>query len=232
MSRDRDPQVLSRTILIGTIFAAIALLLLGLPWPIALLAGVGGFFVSRYAGRKIAAVPAIDAFAVGEPWRQFVQGAQRAAQRLHTTVASADDGPLKDRMSTIVGRLDDGLSETWAIARRGDQIDETIRRLDPTALRSKQASLEERLVASSSADVESALASVRNQIESTERLKAESARTADRLRLTQTRLDELVTRAAEVAIGAGDTDAYEHDVDDLVIELEALRQAVEETNRS
>ncbi len=73
--------------------------------------------------------------------------------------------------------------------------------------------------------------SIRSQIESTERLKAESAKTADRLRLTQTRLDELVTRAAEVAIGAGDTDAYEHDVDDLVIELEALRQAVEETNR-
>jgi hypothetical protein len=231
MSRDQDPRVLSRTILIGTVFAAVALLLLGVPWPIALLAGVGGFFVSRLIGRSISAEPAIDPFAVGEPWRQFVQGAQRAGQRLHTTVAAADDGPLKERMSTIVGRLDDGLTETWAIARRGHQIDETIRRLDPTALRSKQTSLEERLAAGSSEDVESALASVRNQLDSTERLKAESVKTADRLRLTQTRLDELVTRAAEVAIGAGDTDAYEHDVDDLVIELEALRQAVEETNR-
>ena len=36
-------------------------------------------------------------------------------------------------------------------------------------------------------------------------------------------------RATEVSIGAGDTDAYEHDVEDLVIELESLRQAVEET---
>jgi len=231
MSRERDPQVLSRTMLIGTVVAVIALLLLGLPWPIAFLAGVGGFFVSRFVGRQISAAPAIDPFAVGEPWRQFVQGAQRAEQRLHATVASADDGPLKDRMSTIVGRLDDGLSETWAIARRGDQIDSTVRRLDPTSLRAKQASLESRLAATPSADVESALASVRSQIDSTERLKGESAKTADRLRLTQTRLDELVTRAAEVAIGAGDTDLYEHDVDDLVIELEALRQAVEETNR-
>ena len=79
MSRDQDPEVLSRTILIGTVFAAIALLLLGLPWPIALLAGLGGFFVSRSIGRKSSAVPAIDPFAVGEPWRQFVQGAQRAS---------------------------------------------------------------------------------------------------------------------------------------------------------
>ena len=152
-------------------------------------------------------------------------------QRLHATVDAADDGPLKERMSTIVARLDDALSETWAIARRGDQIDSTVRRLDPTSLRSKQVSLEQRLAAAPSDDVESALESVRNQLDSTERLKAESAKAADRLRLTQTRLDELVTRAAEVAIGAGDTDAYEHDADDLVIELEALRQAVEETNR-
>ncbi len=231
MSSDQDPKVLSRTILIGTVFAAIALLLLGVPWPIALLAGVGGFFVSRFTSRKISTGPAIDPFAVGEPWRQFVQGAQRAGRRLHTTVDAATDGPLKDRMLTIVGRLDDGLAETWTIARRGDQIDETIRRLDPSALRSKQITLEKRLAATPSADVESALASVRSQIESTQRLEVESAKTADRLRLTQTRLDELVTRAAEVAIGAGDTDAYEHDVDDLVIELEALRQAVEETNR-
>jgi len=232
MSIDQDPEVLSRTILIGTVFAGIALLLLGVPWPIALLAGVGGFFVSRLTGRKISAAPAIDPFAVGEPWRQFVQGAQRAGQRLHTTVAAAADGPLKERLSTIVDRLDDGLAETWAIARRGDQIDETVRRLDPTTLRSKQATLEERLAATPSDDIQSALASVRSQIDATERLKAESSRTADRLRLTQTRLDELVTRAAEVAIGAGDTDAYEHDVDDLVIELEALRQAVEEINRT
>ena len=231
MSRDQDPQVLARTILVGSVGAAIALLLLGLPWPIALLSGGGGFVFSRFVGRKIAAEPAIDPFAVGEPWRHFVQGAQRAGQRLHAIVDSADDGPLKERMSTIVARVDDGLSETWAIARRGDQIDSTVRRLDPTSLRSKQASLQERLTAAPSDDVESALESVRSQIDSTERLKTESAKAADRLRLTQTRLDELVTRAAEVAIGAGDADAYEHDVDDLVIELEALRQAVVETNR-
>ena len=194
---------------------------------IGVLVGIIVFAVLRRARRA----PAIDPFTVGEPWRQFVQGAQRAGQRLHTTVEAADDGPLKDRMSTIVGRLDDGLVEMWSIARRGDQIDKTIRRLDPTALRSKEASLAARLTTAPNDDVESALVSIRSQIESTERLKAESAKTADRLRLTQTRLDELVTRAAEVAIGAGDTDAYEHDVDDLVIELEALRQAVEETNR-
>lgn len=173
----------------------------------------------------------LDPFTVGEPWRQFVQGAIRSSTKLHQTIDRADPGPLKDRMDSIADRLDDGLEETWKIARRGDEIDSSIRRLDPTALRTKLATLQERSASRPTPDIDAAIVSVENQLESVRRLELESEKTADRLRLTQTRLDELVSRAAEVAIGAGDTDAYEHDVDDLVIELEALRQAVDETNR-
>lgn len=175
--------------------------------------------------------PSIDPFAVGEPWRRFVQGAQRAATRLHETVESTSEGPLRDRLTDIAAKLDQGLDETWTIANRGNDIDGAVRRLDPTGLKSKLATLERRSAASDSEDVAAALESVQSQIATTERLQEQSARTADRLRLTQTRLDELVARASEVAIGAGDTDAYEHDVDDLVIELESLRLALEETNR-
>ena len=75
-----------------------------------------------------------------------------------------------------------------------------------------------------------AIASVECQLASADRLKRLSASTADRLRLTQARLDELVARAAEVSVGRTDSAAYEHDVDNLVIELEGLRQAVAETN--
>lgn len=174
--------------------------------------------------------PPMDAFSVGEPWRQFVQSAIRSSTKLHQTIESAEAGPLRDRMDSVASRLDDGLHETWEIARRGDRIDETIRRLDPTALRSKLATLEARAAPRSTPDIDAAITSVQNQLESVRRLDLEAKKTADRLRLTQTRLDELVSRAAEVSIGAGDTDAYEHDVDDLVIELEALRQAVDETN--
>lgn len=196
------------------------------------LIGVGALAVVLRAVRP-ARRPSFDPFTVGEPWRQFAQRAQRSASELHATIDATPDGPLKDRMASIVSRLDDGLVETWAIARRGHQLDATVRRLDPVALRSKLATLEERLAAAPDAahDLQAAIESVRSQIETTERLQAESARTADRLQLTQTRLDELVSRATEVSVGAGDTDAYAHDVDDLVIELEALRLAVEETNR-
>jgi len=53
MNSQQDPAVLSRTIVVGTVVAAIMLLLLGLPWPVALLAGVGGFLVSRFTGKKL-----------------------------------------------------------------------------------------------------------------------------------------------------------------------------------
>ena len=235
MSSEPDPTALSRTVLIGTVVATVALLVIGLPWPIALIAGVGGFITSftiaKRSGSSTSTRSAIDPFTLGEPWRQFVQGAQRAGHRLHSTVDSADDGPLKDRMANIAGRLDDGLAEAWEIARRGDEIDDAIRRLDPSALQSKLTMLEGRVAEEPNADLEASIASVHAQLDSTERLQVQADKTADRLRLTQTRLDELVTRAAEVAIGGGDTDAFDHDVDDLVIELEALRLAVEETNK-
>ena len=75
-----------------------------------------------------------------------------------------------------------------------------------------------------------AVQSVESQLASAERLRELSSSTAERLRLTQVRLDELVARAAEVSVGRTDTATYEHDVDNLVIELEGLRQAVAETN--
>ena len=95
--------------------------------------------------------------------------------------------------------------------------------LDPTALRSRLDTLHQQ------DDADASIASVESQLASVDRLKEQSTRTSNRLRLAQTRVDELVARAAEVSIGAGDTDAYEHDVEDLVDELEGLRLAVEET---
>lgn len=188
-----------------------------------------------YGGSVLAAMPKgvarpqIDPFALSEPWRQLMQGAQGAGRRLRQTVDATADGPLKSRLGTIADDLERGLAEAWEVARRGDEIDDAVRRLDPTALRSKLATLEQQAGSDPSPDLAAAIGSVRGQLEAADRLKAQSAETAGRLRLVQTRLDELVARASEVRIGAVDTDRYAHDVDDLVVQLEALRQAVEET---
>lgn len=221
--------ILSWRILAGA-GAAVALAVVGVSVALAVAAGV-----AVYGGLVYTAMPKapprqrVDPFVVGEPWRQYVQGAQRAAGRLHQIVRDTAAGPVRDRLETVAAELDRGLDETWRIAKRGDEIDGAVSRLDPTRLRSKLATLELEESAGETDELSAAIESVRSQLESTDRLKDQSANTASKLRLTQTRLDELTARAAEVSIGAGDTDAYEHDVEDLVDELEGLRLALDET---
>ncbi len=221
--------LLSWRILLG-VGASIALAVAGLPIVAAIGAGV-----ALYAGSVAVAMPEgparvnIDPFVLGEPWRQIMQQAQGSGRKLRSTVAAADSGPLKTTMQGVVEQLERGLGEAWAIARRGDEIDEAVRRLDPTSLRSKLATLQQQAAATPSPEHDAAVASVERQIEAAERLKVQSAETAASLRLTQTQLDELVARASEVRFGAVDTVAYQRDVDELVIKLEALHQAVEET---
>jgi hypothetical protein len=197
--------------------------------PVVAAAGIG---LAVYAASVLVAMPkapkpaAIDPFAVGEPWRHFVKDAQRARQQLQATIGDTPAGPLRDRLASIAQRLDTGLQQGWLIAKRGNEIDATLRRLDPTRLRSRRSTLEAR--PDRTPELDGALASVDSQLATADRLRELSASTADRLRLSQARLDELVARAAEVSIGAANTDAYAGDVDDLVLELESLRQAVQE----
>jgi hypothetical protein len=173
--------------------------------------------------------PSIDPFVLSEPWRQLMKQAQASGRRLRQTVEGVDEGPLREQLDSVVDQLERGLDEAWAIARRGDEIDDMVRRLDPTRLRSRLDTLRTNDGAVASEDSTAAIASVEKQLETADRLKARSAEAARTLRLTQTQLDELVARASEVRIGAADTDAYARDVDDLVVKLEALHLAVEET---
>mgnify|MGYP000864023731 CR=1 FL=1 len=198
---------------------------------VGIVAGVG-----LYAASVLAAMPSgpptvrIDPFTLSEPWRQFVQQGQRADRRLRDTVRAASDGPLKDRLKAIADELERGLGEAFKVARRGDEIDAAVTRLDPVALRSRLGTLEQQAGDTPSEAHTAAIDSVRTQLASADRLKAQSHETAEQLRLTSTRLDELVARAAEVAVGSAEPDTYARDVDNLVEQLAALNLAVQETD--
>jgi hypothetical protein len=225
--------LLSWRILLGIVVGVAVGFLLGPTWGVG--AGIG-----VYAATVMGAMPrtprsTIDPFAISEPWRHFVQGTQRARSSLRQAVNATKDGPLKSRLTDIAGRLELAVQESWAIAKRGDEIDAAVNRIDPVRLRSQLATLtkiDPGAIAGESGDRSAAVASIESQLASADRLKALSASTADRLRLTQARIDELVARAAEVSVGTSDTDTYEHDVDNLVVELEGLRLAVAETNET
>ena len=232
--RDRffTPQtaraILSWRILLG-IGVGTAIALAGLPIGVAIGAGAALYAASvAVAMPKPARRPTIDPFTLGEPWRQLVQRTQAAGRKLRETVDATADGPLRSTLADLAEQVDRGIDEAWAIARRGDEIDDAVRRLDPTLLRSRLATAERRATAEPGPDADAAVASIRRQLDSADRLRQQSEETAASLRLTQTQLDELVARASEIHVGTVDTDVYRRDVDELVVRLEALHQAVEE----
>jgi hypothetical protein len=164
----------------------------------------------------------IDAFAVGEPWRNHLAAALSAQRRFTGIVVGLDDGPLRARMAEIGRQVDRGVDECWQIAKRGDQLDGTIRGLDGPTLKSN-------LDRSKDDDQRTSL---RSQLDSLDRVRAARNQTDERLRTLQTKLGELVSQAAEVSTGVDHTAELGSAVDEVVIQLEALNEAVDEVNNT
>jgi hypothetical protein len=215
-------------ILLG-IVVIVVLALVGLNVFLAIVVGVAVYAltVALSVPRKASTV-LIDPFAVSEPWRQHVQGALRARRKFEETLATTPAGPARQRLADIGSRLQTGVEECWHIAWRGDKIDEAVTRLNLPSARSDLQLFSSR---PKDAQTDATLASLQSQIDSGERLKARSADVAQQLRLMEVRLSELAARASEVAVGASDQEAYGHDVDDLITQLEGMRLALDETDR-
>ncbi len=172
------------------------------------------------SGGKNKGAPRIDSFGIGEPWRRHVAAAQSAQRRFGKIVSTMNAGPLRSKMAEIGRQVDRGLDECWQIAKHGDQLDETIRGLDGAGLRTR---LER-------ATDQSMRASIQSQLDSVDRIRTARDLTDQRLHGLQTRLGELVSQAAEVSIGSDVTGELGSAVDDVVVELQALLQAVDEVN--
>ncbi|MGH9134160.1 MAG: hypothetical protein ACRDZZ_09505 [Ilumatobacteraceae bacterium] len=212
--------------------AAAGAILIGAP--IAAAAGVG---VLAWGGRVLAAVPRnpkrgdrVEPFTLGDPWRSYVVGAQQSKQRFDRMVGDMAAGPLKDRLADLAGRLDDGVAESWRIARRGNDISGALARLDTVSAQAELAQLRATVGTTASRSTAKTIEALEAQIASAQRLQQTADDAQSRLRLLDARFDELVARGVEVSIGAGDTDVLGNDVDGLVSELESLRIALEETN--
>ncbi|MBV9951004.1 MAG: hypothetical protein JO291_03570 [Acidimicrobiia bacterium] len=216
-------------------FAAVGALAFG---PIGLLAGLVG-----YAGRVALAVPRnergpnIDPFAVKEPWRSFVGDAVKGRRRYDEAIEDMPAGPLKERLVEIGGRLDTGLVEVWNIAKRGQVIADARRHLNPDEARWEMAQLAPpgTTIAPGSTN-EQTMASLQAQVAAADRMDRVIRDTIDRLRLLDARFDETVTRAVELSVdapsGGTGVGGLGDDVDGMVTEMEALRQALDETDQA
>lgn len=214
-----------------TAVAGVAALVLGAPWWLAIITAASFFLITMPLSiPRAERVPRIDAFALSEPWRRYVSSAQKAQTRYLQTVRSAPEGPLRTRLDEIGEKLAEGLQECWAIARDGDRIDATLARLRASELQANLVRLRAEQETTPSDATAATIASLEQQLATADRLRARSTEASDRLRLAQVQLDQLVASAAEVAAGIGDGDLLASGIESVVTELEALRQAVEETN--
>jgi hypothetical protein len=150
-------------------------------------------------GRRKQKPERIDPFTLTDPWRSFVQDAQQAETRFQRIVATVQEGPLRDRLGDIEQRVYDGLVACWRIAQSGHQQQKVLRQVDDTTS------------------------------ESVTRMRARQAETQEKLAALTSNLDEAVARAAELATGqSGGIDSIADDVNNVVNDLEALRQAIAE----
>jgi hypothetical protein len=204
--------------------------------PIAIAAGAAAL---AWGGRVLVAVPRdaagqrIEPSMLSEPWRTYVEEARSAKQRYDRVVADLEPGPMRDRLASVGARLEDGVRESWRISRHGHEITDALSRLDTVSAQTQLAELRASArTQPPTAATQRTIASLEAQIESARRMHAVADDARDRLRLLDARLDELVARAVEVSVGTADSTMLGNDVDELVVELEALRMAVEETNEA
>lgn len=201
------------------------------PLPVVAAAGVG---LAAYAARVAAAMERgtrqpVNLDNLSEPWRKFVVDAIDARARYGRALEVTSSGPLRERLNEIGRRLDDGVDESWRIARRGMALESALHQLEDPRI------VQQRLDQARHAGAgEQLQQSLQAQLDSTARIIGVARDARARLQLLDARLDEAVARAVELALSSDDSSAVGglgSDVDAVVGDMEALRQALEETNR-
>lgn len=188
-----------------------------------------------YAARVAVAIPRepksqVNLSQLAEPWRTFVADAVDACRRYERALGTANAGPLRERLAEIGARLNSGVDESWRIAQRGMALESALRQLDDPAVVRQRLEMAQRTGRSG----QQLASSLQAQLESTERIARVAAGARHRLQLLDARLDEAVARAVELALSADDARAVGGlgtEVEAVVADMEALRQALEETHR-
>ena len=194
-----------------------------------------GLGLAGFVGWVAAAIPRkprrdrIDPFALSEPWRRLTTETVSARDRFRATVQRTSEGPIRDRMESLVPQIDESVHEAWETARAGHALSDAYKRLDPGAAAREI----ERVRAASPSDArDRTLASLERQLDSARRMNETIETTEAQLRLLNERLDESVAQCIELSVGAYRADGFDQvsgSLGRINDELEALRGAVAET---
>jgi hypothetical protein len=218
------------SILLAVVVAVVAIVA-GLPIVVGVPLGVAAWAVKVALAMPRAPRPErIDPFTLQEPWRRFVQEALQARNRFDETVHRLQGGPLRDRLSDVAQRMHTGVQESWLIAQRGQALVQARRGIDVASIERQRAAL---TPADESDPAQALVAKSLDQQKATaERLDRVITQARSQLRILDARLDEAVAQVLELStqsVTSASVGVLGTDVDNLVTEMEALRQAMDET---
>jgi len=198
--------------------------------PIALAAAAGAVVWAARVALGLPRPPRREPIEPGrlvEPWRSAVQDALQAQRRFDDAVRACAPGPLRERLTGLGDRIDDGVRECWRVARRGQSLEHAVAALEPEELARELAAA--RAGGASQAD---AAASLEEALNTAKRLSTVARDAQAKLRLLNARLEEAVAQAVELSLEAGDhvdVGSVGSNLDEIVSDLGALRAALDET---
>jgi hypothetical protein len=241
LTRRGARALLSPVGLLGGLAVAVLAVVAGLPVWAGVVAGAGVWALNGWRMLPRAArTERIDPFTLHDPWRRFVQEALQSRARFAQAVDRAPAGPLRDRLSEIGERVQAGVEQCWLIARRGEALVVARRGIDVADIDGQLAQLRRSGPGPGVSVGDPALGPLAESLEAQRAAAGRLDKVIDRaqtdLRLLDARLGEAVARTLELSAQAS-TDAdgarvtgLQADVEGVVSEMEALRQALEETN--
>ena len=193
--------------------------------------GLGAFAV-----RVLAAVPrnddrpGVDLRRLKDPWHTLMREILDARRRFDRAASSVRPGPLKDRLGEVGERLGTAVQEAWKTALAGQALSDARAQIDGGRIHAELAAARN---APETVRSGQTIAAIEAQLAAAERMDVTIADAYDRLRLLDARIDETVTRTVELSVSQTDDGSVAGlgvEVDSIVGDMEALRQAIEETH--
>ena len=249
MALDGLPEHLKSRRTAEAVMAPSAIIAAGAGASVAILAGIPllacaavggvayGVVVALRLPRRPKPLKGIDPKSLSQPWAQYVHSALQARSRFDDVVRAVRSGPIRDRLVEIGTRIDAAVQECWRVARHGDALDDGVQ-----SLNLKEVSYKLDQIRGSRPESPGAAESYDRTVEAMEAQLASGQRLAQvaqdarrRLEVLDARMDEAVARAVELSLSAGDATELSGlgaDVDQLVDDMEALRQGLEEVGNT
>ena len=177
---------------------------------------------------------------VAPRWRPAVEAALGHRQRFDEVRQLVPDGPVRDRVDSLGGRVDAGVVAVWDLVQRGRVAERVLQTIDPDAAMDQLKNARRRLAAAEErGDDPDALSRevevLAGRHASAQRVWNEVEALGGRLDALDARLGTVVAHAAELAAGTavtGPLDTAVADLDAAIDSLAATRAALAELDQT